>query len=368
MATDNHWKTFIGQKVSKLCWAAKRNGDLNPNEFITASWDDTRNSVTQWKIPDESTNEGDNPEPYMTNQVFVNGSITDLGILDSERLVCSTSVGDAVVVSLDDMSDEMRIAFQWEKIHGYEATSESAPCTCLALSDNILVTGGEDGKINLLQLGSKKPLKTLENADNSNITALRFLNSKEFASINTTGQLKIWDCQAMERPVKTLTLSGNACPLLSIDKHPNQPHILVTGHGDGVIGIWDIRQDHAPVTLIDAHESEVWQVRFHPLYPDNLFSCSEDGSCWFWNGASMISGATSMKVLNDTLADGSAGDSGAASTSIWLHVDANKHKMETFSLIPFNKSAVNCFDVCGSSLLCGTDGEAVIVVNEIPLH
>jgi hypothetical protein len=40
---------------------------LNPNEFITASWDDTRNSVTQWKIPDESTDEGNNPEPYMTN-------------------------------------------------------------------------------------------------------------------------------------------------------------------------------------------------------------------------------------------------------------------------------------------------------------
>jgi nuclear pore complex protein Nup43 len=365
MATENHWKTFIGQKVSKLCWASKRNGDLNPNEFITASWDDTRNSVTQWKIPDESTDEGNNPEPYMTNQIFLNGSITDLALLDSERMVCSTSVGDAVVVSLDDMNDEMRTVFQWEKIHGYGATSECAPCTCIAVSDNTLATGGEDGKINLLQFGSKKPLKTLENADNSNITALRFLNSKEFASINTTGQLKIWDCQAMDNPVKTLTLSGNACPLLSVDKHPNQPHILVTGHGDGVIGIWDIRQDRAPVTLIDAHESEVWQVRFHPLYPDNLFSCSEDGSCWFWNGASMMSGATSMKVLNDTLA---GGDSGTTSTSIWLHVDANKHKMETFSLIPFNKSAVNCFDICGSSLLCGTDGEAVIVVNDIPLH
>jgi len=368
MSTENHWKTFIGQKVSKLSWTLKRNGDLNPNEFLTASWDDARNAVSQWKIPDELAEEGNNPEPYMTNQVFLNGSITDLALLDFERALCSTSVGDVVVVASDDMSGEMRIVSSWEKLHRYGATGESAPCTCVAVNDNTVVTGGEDGRINLLQVGAKKPLKTLENADNSNITALRYLNSKEFASINTTGQLKIWDSQMLESPVKTLTLSGNSCPLLSVDKHPNQPHILVTGHGDGVIGIWDIRQENAPMTLIDAHESEVWQVRFHPLYPDNLFSCSEDGSCWFWNGASMMSGATSMKVLNDTLAGGGGEDGGVTSSSIWLHVDANKHKMETFSLIPFNKSAVNCFDICGSSLLCGTDGEAVIVVNDIPLH
>jgi len=366
MSTENHWKTFIGQKVAKLCWCLNRNGDFNVSEFLTGSWDDSRNSVAHWRIPEESTDEGNNPEPYMMNQVFLNGSVTDLALLDSERVVCSTSVGDTAIISLD-INDEMQTVFLWEKLHGYGTTSECAPCTCIAASDNTLVTGGEDGRMNLLQLGTKKPLRTLENADNSNITALKFLNSKEFASINTTGQLKIWDMQVMGSPVKTLTLSGNACPLLSLDRHPNQPHILVTGHGDGVIGIWDVRQDKMPVTLIDAHESEVWQVRFHPLYPDNLFSCSEDGSCWFWNGASMMSAATSMKALNDTLAHEPLALE-SASSSIWLNVDANKHKMETYSLIPFNKSAVNCFDICGSSLLCGTDGEAVIVVNDIPLR
>ena len=84
MSTENHWKTFIGQKVSKLSWTLKRNGDLNPNEFLTASWDDARNAVSQWKIPDELAEEGNNPEPYMTNQVFLNGSITDLALLDFE--------------------------------------------------------------------------------------------------------------------------------------------------------------------------------------------------------------------------------------------------------------------------------------------
>lgn len=195
-------------------------------------------------------------------------------------------------------------------------------------------------------------------------------------SINSTGQLKIWDTRQLNNEKsaqKILTLSGNACPLLSVDKHPNQPHIVVTGHGDGVIGIWDTRQERAPVTLIDAHEAEVWQVKFHPMYPDNLFTCSEDGSCWFWEGSSMISGATMNATTtagistlsfhqNQTAVDD------PASTSVWLYVDANKHKMETFSLIPFNTSPVNTFDVNTSRLICGTDNEAIIAVNNIPLR
>ena len=212
-------------------------------------------------------------------------------------------------------------------------------------------------------------MRTYE-ADSSNITGLQYVSTKEVVSINSTGQLKVWDIrQPSTQAQKILTLSGNACPLLSIDKHPNQPHILVTGHGDGVIGIWDIRQEKAPVTLIDAHESEVWQVKFHPIYPDNLFTCSEDGSCWFWDGTAMISGANYIKSMNETAGRfNTVPQQDDLSSSVWLYIDANKHKMETFSLIPFNKSAVNTFDVNGSSLICGTDGEAVIIVTDIPVR
>ena len=229
--------------------------------------------------------------------------------------------------------------------------------------------------MNILHIDRKDPVYTMENMDSANVTGIKYITSKEFLSINSTGQLKIWDSRTLSKdnqPQKVLTLPGNACPLLSVDKHPNQPHIVVTGHGDGVIGIWDTRQEKAPVTLIDAHSAEVRQVKFHAMYPDNLFTCSEDGSCWFWDGSSMISGANQVKTLSETglglsfhqtslMAD-------AASSSIWLYVDANKHKMETFSLIPFNRSAVNTFDVNASRLICGTDNEALIAVNDIPLR
>ena len=50
--------------------------------------------------------------------------------------------------------------------------------------------------------------------------------------------------------------SGDRVPLLCIDKHPTQPHLIVTGGQDGVLGLWDMRQERYPVTLLEAHSSE----------------------------------------------------------------------------------------------------------------
>ena len=50
--------------------------------------------------------------------------------------------------------------------------------------------------------------------------------------------------------------SGDHVPLLCIDKHPTQPHLIVTGGQDGILGIWDMRQERYPVTLLEAHSAE----------------------------------------------------------------------------------------------------------------
>lgn len=50
--------------------------------------------------------------------------------------------------------------------------------------------------------------------------------------------------------------SGDRVPLLCVDKHPTQPHLIVTGGQDGVLGVWDMRQERYPVTLLEAHSAE----------------------------------------------------------------------------------------------------------------
>ena len=56
-----------------------------------------------------------------------------------------------------------------------------------------------------------------------------------------------------------------------------------------------------------------------------------------------------------------------SSRSVWLHVDASKHKIKTFSLLPFNRLPVNTIDIESRTLLYRTDGEAMIIVREIPI-
>lgn len=50
--------------------------------------------------------------------------------------------------------------------------------------------------------------------------------------------------------------SGERVSLLCVDKHPTQPHLLAAGGQDGVLSIWDMRQELYPVTLLEAHAAE----------------------------------------------------------------------------------------------------------------
>lgn len=51
----------------------------------------------------------------------------------------------------------------------------------------------------------------------------------------------------------------------------------------------------------------------------------------------------------------------------WLSADASKHKIETFSLLPYNRSSVNSIDISGQNLVCGTDAEAVYILENLDL-
>ena len=66
--------------------------------------------------------------------------------------------------------------------------------------------------------------------------------------------------------LKIFDRSGDRVPLLCIDKHPTQPHLIVTGGQDGVLGLWDMRQERYPVTLLEAHSAESMTI-FCGIFP-----------------------------------------------------------------------------------------------------
>lgn len=114
----------------------------------------------------------------------------------------------------------------------------------------------------------------------------------------------------------------------------------------------------------------VWEVRFHPLSPDNLFTCSEDGSLWHWDGASVAVQSTTgfpgaSKSHFSGISNGAGVGGGYDSISPWLSVDATKHKMETFSLLPYNRLSINSLDIQSRHLLSGSDCEAIFIVKDL---
>ena len=107
---------------------------------------------------------------------------------------------------------------------------------------------------------------------------------------------------------------------------------------------------------------------FYTANPDHLFTCSQDGAIWQWNGSSMKTPSMDIsRILNpSTTAAQNGADENNAPTP-WLSADASKHKIETFSLLPYNRSPVNSMDVTGQNLVCGTDGEAVYILENLDL-
>ena len=43
-----------------------------------------------------------------------------------------------------------------------------------------------------------------------------------------------------------------------------------------------------PVSLLKAHEAEMWEVHLHPSNSDDLFTWPEDGSLWHWNDSTDV--------------------------------------------------------------------------------
>lgn len=76
---------------------------------------------------------------------------------------------------------------------------------------------------------------------------------KRYFSIQLDWYVCILDVDLSYRYNYLLNRSGELTSLHSVDRHPGQPHIVATGSGDGVLGIWDLRQEKSPVSLLEAH-------------------------------------------------------------------------------------------------------------------
>ncbi|XP_005089321.1 nucleoporin Nup43 [Aplysia californica] len=361
---------FVSKKISKVRWRPRANVKSPPSTiFASGSWDDQQNSVSVWKVWDRlSTEDNGMSEPLLEHEpqkIFEIphvGDVTDMQYMSHDLLAVSSSAGGVAVYKHQPNTEGLSKVCSWDKLHRF-APGSTSPCTCISpRDDDWLVSGGEDGHLNVLALGQREPVQVIEKADSCTINAVTFLKQMEVLTVSSFGQLKIFDLrQEPGKGAKIFSVSeGQHTPLLCVDKHPGQAHVVATGGEDGMLTVWDLRKEKFPMTLLEAHTGAMWEVKFHPHNPHHLFTCSDDGSLWHWDG-SAFSNEPMSTFFQGKGKESEMKDVGISSP--WLSLETSRQKLDIASLLPNKSLPVNSLDIETSTLLCGTDSETIYSID-----
>lgn len=161
-----------------------------------------------------------------------------------------------------------------------EFAAHTANVNCVSLggkSGRVLVTGGDDRKVNLWAVGKPACIMSLSGHTTA-IEAVRFSPTEELVCAGSmAGAVKVWDLEAA-RIVKTLT--GHRAAIKALDFHP-YGDFLATGSSDTNIKLWDIRRKGCIFTY-KGHSSTVNSLRFSP---DGQWvaSAGDDGFVKVWD-------------------------------------------------------------------------------------
>ncbi|XP_043664606.1 katanin p80 WD40 repeat-containing subunit B1 isoform X3 [Vespula pensylvanica] len=158
--------------------------------------------------------------------------------------------------------------------------AHSSNVNCLALghkSGRVLVTGGDDKKVNLWAVGKPNCIMSLSGHTTS-IECVRFGQTEDLVCAGSqTGALKIWD---LEHAKLARTLTGHKAGIKCMDFHP-YGELLASGSLDTAIKLWDIRRKGCIFTY-KGHNLAVNSLKFSP---DGqwIASAGEEGMVKLWD-------------------------------------------------------------------------------------
>ncbi|EPS62586.1 hypothetical protein M569_12203 [Genlisea aurea] len=151
---------------------------------------------------------------------------------------------------------------QGEVIGSKEFVAHSLSVNCLKIgrkSSRVLVTGGEDHKVNLWAIGKPNAILSLS-GHSSGVDSVSFDSSEVLVAAGAaSGTIKLWD---LEEAKIIRTLTGHRSNCISLDFHPFG-EFFASGSLDTNLKIWDIRRKGC-IHTYKGHTRGVNAIRFTP--------------------------------------------------------------------------------------------------------
>nr|SVE80190.1 EOG090X0844 [Daphnia magna] len=199
-----------------------------------------QNEVSFWNTiqPNEQ-----NIDPVLVSTVPVSGDVNDIAFYDTSTFFVALGNGSIAMMR-----------------------STKAPATGVLCQSPEIASIGED------------------DADSCSLNAAVFTSQNEIFTGNSRGMIKLWDLRSIsEKPILSTSLSEDSeVGVTSMDRHPFQGHIVAVGGYDGMLTVYDMRKAQTPVTVMEASDNCLNDLRFHPERADHLFTASESGAVWHW--------------------------------------------------------------------------------------